>query len=72
MHGGGGHFDERTFGAELNTPSLNFGRTFLSKLSVATLEDLGYDTFLNNPFDPNDQFGPTPGNSVTDDAFLIA
>ena len=60
----GGHLSEGLFRNELNTPSIN-GRNYLSETSVAVLEDLGYDTYLDNPFDRNDLSGPRPANTVT-------
>ncbi|MEJ6403652.1 Ig-like domain-containing protein [Yoonia sp. 2307UL14-13] len=69
---GGGHFDEGIFGAELNTPSLNFRDNFISGLSIAALEDLGYDTYLNNPFDANDLFGIAPENTITGNDLFVA
>lgn len=52
-----GHWSEACFGAELMTPSRNFGGTLISELSVATLEDMGYTTdrnaFAYNFLSPN-------------------
>ncbi|MEL6523317.1 MAG: hypothetical protein AAFQ66_20255, partial [Pseudomonadota bacterium] len=67
---GGGHFAEGVFEDELNTPVLDFSGNYLSTLSVAALEDLGYDTFLDNPFDPDDLFGPAPTTSILDTDFI--
>ncbi|MEM1267449.1 MAG: hypothetical protein AAGI50_15675 [Pseudomonadota bacterium] len=68
MQPGGGHFDEGSFDEELNTPTFN-GTTFISDMSFAVLEDIGWDTYLDNPFDPTDLAGPAPG-AIEDYAFL--
>lgn len=38
------HWDEETFGGELMTGYLNLAGNYLSDMTVASLEDLGYDT----------------------------
>ena len=39
------------------------GFDILSKTSFAALEDMGFDTYLDNPFDPDDLTGPVPDAS---------
>lgn len=46
----GGHWDEDTFGTELMTGYHNRGN-FISGMTVASLEDMGYDT-IYNPANP--------------------
>jgi len=55
----GGHWDEATFNNEIMTGYVN-GSNFLSDMSIAALEDMGYDTIYDNPYDANDAFGATP------------
>lgn len=52
----GGHWDEATFGNELMTGWIN-ASNHLSTMSVAALEDMGYDTVLDDPADPGDLAG---------------
>ncbi len=40
----GGHWKEQTFGNEIMTPYINNSDNYLSDMTVASLEDLGYDT----------------------------
>lgn len=40
----GGHWDDDTFGAELMTGYLNQSGNYLSDMTIASLEDLGYET----------------------------
>lgn len=58
-HGGSGtagkHWDDATFGSELFTGYIN-GDNYVSAMSVASLEDLGYDTI----FDPNNPDAAMP------------
>ncbi|MCL5777212.1 leishmanolysin [Limibaculum sp. FT325] len=52
----GGHWDETTFKNELMTGYIN-SSNYLSMMSVAALEDMGYDTIIDDPNDPNDLSG---------------
>ncbi|MGM0585592.1 MAG: leishmanolysin-related zinc metalloendopeptidase [Pseudomonadota bacterium] len=51
----GKHWDDATFGSELFTGYIN-GDNYVSAMSVASLEDLGYDTI----FDPNNPDAAIP------------
>ena len=55
----GGHWDEATFDNEIMTGYVN-GSNFMSWMSIAALEDMGYDTVYDNPYDANDAFGSAP------------
>ncbi|MBY5933691.1 hypothetical protein KUV51_11825 [Tateyamaria omphalii] len=61
----GGHWDEALFENELMTGFIDDG-AFLSVMSIASLEDLGYDTVFDNPGDPNDLSAPIPPDPVLD------
>ncbi|MFD1344209.1 leishmanolysin-related zinc metalloendopeptidase [Litorisediminicola beolgyonensis] len=61
----GGHWDDATFGGEIMTGYIS-GTNHLSHMSVAALEDMGYDTILDNPNDPDDLSAPWPGDPVSD------
>ena len=50
----GGHWREATFGNELMTGFLNTGNNSLSRLSIASVQDLGYEV----NFDAADAFSP--------------
>ena len=65
----GGHWDEALFDEELMTGYIDDG-SYVSVMTIATLEDMGYDTVFDDPYDPDDQFGPIPAAPVNDD--LIA
>ncbi|WP_185962099.1 leishmanolysin-related zinc metalloendopeptidase [Palleronia caenipelagi] len=52
----GGHWDEATFDNELMTGIIN-SENYLSDMSIAALEDMGYDTVIDNPNDPTDLWG---------------
>lgn len=47
----GGHWSEELFTTEIMTPTLNEATDYMSSLTVASLEDLGYDTIfdIGNP-----------------------
>lgn len=45
------HWDEETFGNEIMTGYINNSDNYLSDMTVASLEDLGYDTVWS-PDDP--------------------
>ncbi|MDX1782275.1 MAG: leishmanolysin-related zinc metalloendopeptidase [Thalassovita sp.] len=53
----GGHWDDDTFGNEIMTGYIN-ETNYLSELTVAALEDMGYDTYLDGP--GADLTGPDP------------
>jgi len=55
----GGHWDEATFNNEIMTGYVN-GSNFMSWMSIAALEDMGYDTIYDNPYDSSDAFGTAP------------
>ena len=55
----GGHWDEGTFNNEIMTGYVN-GSNFMSWMTIAALEDMGYDTIYNDPYDPNDAYGTNP------------
>ena len=44
----GGHWDEDTFGNEIMTGYLNSEPTYVSSMTVASLEDLGYETIWDS------------------------
>lgn len=69
MQAGGGHLDEGTFGIEIMTPALG-SESYLSNTTLAILEDLGYDTVLDNPFDPNDASGTVPTSDIFSQSLL--
>ncbi|MDU8910513.1 leishmanolysin-related zinc metalloendopeptidase [Aestuariicoccus sp. MJ-SS9] len=58
----GGHWDELLFVGEIMTGYIN-GSNYLSTMSVAALEDMGYDTVLDDPRDGSDLSGPMPDDS---------
>lgn len=55
----GGHWDEATFSAEIMTGYIDRGN-YLSTMTIAALEDMGYDTIFDDPNDPNDLTGSQP------------
>ena len=78
----GGHWDEECLGNELMTGALNPGTNPFSRLSIASVEDLGYLVNYNaaNVFDgrnttccsgtaPSTQSKPTLSDAGRDDAF---
>jgi len=70
----GGHWDEDTFGDELMTGYLGDGNS-VSAMTVAALEDMGYDTVFD-PSDPSapvlqpDDLGRHPSGAGKDDRFV--
>ena len=46
LDGESGHWDEDLFTTEIMTPTLNASTDYMSSLTVASLEDLGYDTIF--------------------------
>ncbi|MEQ8431674.1 MAG: leishmanolysin-related zinc metalloendopeptidase [Roseovarius sp.] len=65
----GGHWDEALFNEELMTGYIDDG-SYVSVTTIATLEDMGYDTVFDDPYDPDDLFGPIPADPMNAD--LIA
>ncbi|WP_422028604.1 leishmanolysin-related zinc metalloendopeptidase [Roseovarius sp.] len=65
----GGHWDEALFDQELMTGYVDDG-SYISVMTIATLEDMGYDTVFDDPYDPDDLFGPIPADPLNTD--LIA
>ncbi|KZY29924.1 hypothetical protein A3731_25700, partial [Roseovarius sp. HI0049] len=61
----GGHWDEALFDAELMTGYIDDG-SYISVTTIAALEDMGYDTVFDAPYDPDDQFGPIPADPMAD------
>ena len=61
----GGHWDDATFVNEIMTGYIN-GSNYLSEMTIAAFEDMGYDTVLDNPNDPNDLTGTIPATSPLD------
>jgi hypothetical protein len=57
----GGHWDEETFANEVMTGYID-PANFLSGMTIAALEDMGYDTYLNDITREGDLVGPTPVN----------
>lgn len=47
IESGGGHWDESVFTTEVMTPLLNGASDYMSAMTVASLEDLGYDTIFD-------------------------
>ncbi|RYG89735.1 hypothetical protein EU803_16410 [Loktanella sp. IMCC34160] len=66
----GGHWDEVLFVNEIMTGYIN-DANYLSLTSIAALEDMGYDTVFDNPYDPNDLSGPIPTTDILSDAVLV-
>lgn len=58
----GGHWDEASFPDELMSPIKTHAvpQEFLSTISIAALEDLGYDTVWDDITNPNDRVGAIP------------
>ncbi|PYG34422.1 leishmanolysin [Pelagimonas varians] len=61
----GGHWDEVLFDTEIMTGYVD-PDSFVSDMTIAALEDMGYDTVFDNPYDGIDLFGPTPANPLAD------
>ena len=60
----GGHWDEFLFTDEIMTGYVD-GSNHLSLMSLAALEDMGYDTVLDNPFLADDLTGPLPADPLS-------
>lgn len=61
----GGHWDEVLFDAEIMTGFVDQGG-FVSVMTIAALEDMGYDTVFDDPNNPNDLSGPIPVDPLMD------
>ncbi|MDQ2089813.1 leishmanolysin-related zinc metalloendopeptidase [Marimonas arenosa] len=61
----GGHWDETLFNQEIMTGYID-SNNFLSEMTVAALEDMGYDTVFDSPLDANDLYGPMPVDLLGD------
>lgn len=61
----GGHWDEFLFQDEVMTGYVDTG-SFVSEMTIAALEDMGYDTVFDNPYSASDQFGPIPSDPLLD------
>lgn len=61
----GGHWDEVLFDAEIMTGYVDQG-SFVSDMTIAALEDMGYDTVFDNPYSATDLFGPIPADPLMD------
>lgn len=57
----GGHWDETLYGNEIMTGYIDVTGNYLSNTTIASLEDLGYDTV----FDPNNPLAATSGLDMT-------
>lgn len=64
----GGHWDEAAFGSEIMTGYIN-ASNYLSEMTVAALEDMGYDTYLDNPFAAGDLTGSDPLSAINGTLF---
>mmetsp|Transcript_27437 Transcript_27437/g.50561 ORF Transcript_27437/g.50561 Transcript_27437/m.50561 type:complete len:419 (+) Transcript_27437:3347-4603(+) len=61
----GGHWDEELFDQEIMTGFIDSG-AFVSVMTIASFEDMGYDTVFDSPFDPNDLSGSIPPDPLLD------
>ncbi|WP_406651306.1 leishmanolysin-related zinc metalloendopeptidase (plasmid) [Aliisedimentitalea scapharcae] len=61
----GGHWDETEFDTEIMTGYVDTN-SFVSLMTIAALEDMGYDTVFDNPYSATDLNGPTPGDPLLD------
>lgn len=61
----GGHWDEILFGTEIMTGYVDPGG-FVSQMTIAALEDMGYDTVYDNPYSATDLSGPIPVDPLLD------
>lgn len=61
----GGHWDELLFDAELMTGFIDAG-AFVSIMTIASFEDMGYDTVFDNPYSGTDLFTQTPPDPLID------
>ncbi|WP_137701134.1 leishmanolysin-related zinc metalloendopeptidase [Marimonas lutisalis] len=61
----GGHWDETIFTNEIMTGYIN-NSNYISEMSIAALEDMGYDTVIDDPNDPFDLYGTIPVDPLSD------
>jgi len=61
----GSHWDEVLFNAELMTGYVDTG-SFVSLMTIAALEDMGYDTVFDSPYSATDQSAPIPPDPLLD------
>lgn len=61
----GGHWDEVLFNAEIMTGFVDAGG-FVSLMTIASFEDMGYDTVFDNPYSATDLSGPIPTDPLLD------
>lgn len=59
----GGHWDDVYFGNELMTGYIN-DPNYISEMTIASLEDLGYDTVIDDPNNTSDLFGAIPPDPI--------
>jgi len=59
----GGHWDEFLFNEEIMTGFVD-PDGYVSLMTIASFEDLGYDTVFDNPDDPNDLTSPIPAEPL--------
>jgi hypothetical protein len=59
----GGHWRESALGDEIMTGYID-GTNLVESVSIAALEDMGYDTVWDDPADSADLFGPLPADDV--------
>jgi hypothetical protein len=61
----GGHWDELLFDEEIMTGFVDTG-SYVSEMTIAALEDMGYDTVFDNPFSATDLTSPIPADPLLD------
>lgn len=61
----GGHWDELLFDQEIMTGYVDTG-SFVSDMTIAALEDMGYDTVFDNPYSATDLTGTIPADPLLD------
>ncbi|WP_175545329.1 leishmanolysin-related zinc metalloendopeptidase [Thalassovita taeanensis] len=61
----GGHWDELLFDEEIMTGYVDTG-SYVSDMTIAALEDMGYDTVFDNPYSATDLTGPIPADPLLD------
>lgn len=59
----GGHWDEARFDNELATGYID-PSNYVSDMTLASFDDLGYDTFFDDPGNPGDAIGVQPADPV--------
>jgi len=61
----GGHWDEFLFDKEIMTGFVDTG-SYVSEMTIAALEDMGYDTVFDNPYNATDLTGSIPADPLLD------